>query len=152
MSVADRARYLAETTDLLRRHWPENRTVNIVCHGHSVPAGYFATPMVDSLNAYPHLLHAGLKQRFPFAVINVIVTAIGDENSESGKARFAEDVLCHRPDVITFDSYRLSVIGYRWGRTEHPPLQVRDRGSRVPRLCPGIPAQAGSSRRWLSCK
>jgi lysophospholipase L1-like esterase len=59
--------------------------------------------MVDTMNAYPNLLHVGLKHRFPFAVINVIVTAIGGENSESGSARFDRDVLCHRPDVITID-------------------------------------------------
>ncbi len=103
MSAADRASYLSEVCGLLRTHWPENRTVNIVCHGHSVPAGYFATPMVDTMNAYPHLLHAGLKQRFPFAVINVIVSAVGGENSESGANRFDRDVLCHRPDIITID-------------------------------------------------
>lgn len=83
MSIADRSSYLSDVCKALRTHWPANRTVNIVFHGHSVPAGYFATPMVDSMNAYPHLLHAGLKQRFPFAVLNVIVTAIGGEHSES---------------------------------------------------------------------
>ncbi len=103
MSLPDRNLYLAATGDVLRKHWPENRTTNIVCHGHSVPAGYFATPMVDTLNAYPHLLQVGLKHRFPFAVINVIVTAIGGENSQSGAARFSKDVLCHRPDLILID-------------------------------------------------
>ena len=103
MSIADRRTYLAETVQELKRQWPDNRTVNIVCHGHSVPAGYFAPPMVDALNAYPHLLHVGLKHRFRFAVLNVIVTAIGAENSESGAERFERDVLCHRPDVVTVD-------------------------------------------------
>ena len=103
MSIAEQSTYLSQITDTLKTHWPKNRTVNIVCHGHSVPAGYFATPMVDSMNAYPHLLHTGLKQRFPFAVINVIVTAIGGENSESGAGRFEKEVLCHRPDLITVD-------------------------------------------------
>jgi lysophospholipase L1-like esterase len=59
--------------------------------------------MVDSLNAYPHMLYVGLKHRFPFAVINIIVSAIGGENSTSGAARFEKDVLCHHPDVITID-------------------------------------------------
>lgn len=103
MSAADNTAYLNEITGIFMQHWPENRTVNIVCHGHSVPAGYFATPMVDTFNAYPHLLHVGLKERFPFAVINVIVTAIGGENSESGAVRFLDDVLCHQPDIITID-------------------------------------------------
>jgi len=76
---------------------------NIVCHGHSVPAGYFTTPLIDSLHAYPHLLFVGLKERFAHAALNVIVTAIGGENAESGAARFAADVLCHKPDVVTID-------------------------------------------------
>ncbi len=103
MSIADRKTYLSDIITILLSHWPENRTVNIVCHGHSVPAGYFATPLVDSFNAYPHLLHAGLKQRYPYAVINVIVTAIGGEESPKGSDRFQDEVLCHRPDVITID-------------------------------------------------
>ena len=65
--------------------------------------GYFQTPKVDSLNAYPHLLHRGLKERFPNAVINVIVTAIGGENSVAGAARFKRDVLSHRSDIVTLD-------------------------------------------------
>lgn len=103
MSIPDRACYLADIISILKRQWPDNRTVNIVCHGHSVPAGYFATPVVDTMNAYPHLLHVGLKQRFPLAVVNVIVTAIGGETSELGAARFCDEVLCHRPDVVTID-------------------------------------------------
>jgi len=96
-------RYLQTVTAELSRQWPQNRTVNIVCHGHSVPAGYFRTPVVDTFNAYPHLLHRGLKERFPHAVLNVIVTAIGGEDSESGAQRFERDVLALRPDVVTID-------------------------------------------------
>jgi lysophospholipase L1-like esterase len=95
--------YLGDILALLKKDWPDNRAVNIVCHGHSVPAGYFKTPVVDTMNAYPHLLHAGLNQRFPHAVINVIVTAIGGETSERGAARFEQEVLVHRPDVLTID-------------------------------------------------
>jgi len=103
MAVADLNRYLQDVTDIMRAHWPQNRAVNIVCHGHSVPAGYFATPVVDTFNAYPHLLHVALKHRFPFAVATVSVTAIGGENSASGAARFGTEVLCHRPDLVTID-------------------------------------------------
>lgn len=84
-------------------HWPDNNMVNIVCHGHSVPAGYFATPRVDTFNAYPHLLHRALNDRFPYAVVNVVVTGIGGENSAPGAERFERDVLCHRPRVVTID-------------------------------------------------
>lgn len=100
---AEPAGYLVEVIQPMEAAWPRNRTVNIVCHGHSVPAGYFNTPAVDTFNAYPHLLHRGLKDRFPHAVINVIVTAIGGEHSESGAARFERDVLTHQPSVLTID-------------------------------------------------
>lgn len=95
--------YLDPLLDELAAQWPNNRTVSIVCHGHSVPSGYFATPFVNTFEAYPHLLHRIIKERFPFAVVNVIVTGIGGEDSAQGAERFSEDVLCHKPDVVTID-------------------------------------------------
>lgn len=87
----------------LQKPWPQNQEFRIVCHGHSVPAGYFVTPIVDTFNAYPHLLHQALKQEFPKAVINVVVTAIGGENSVQGEHRFVEDVMSLKPRVVTID-------------------------------------------------
>jgi acyl-CoA thioesterase I len=101
--LADPATYLSNLVAELAKQWPGNRAVNLVCHGHSVPAGYFATPYVNTLEAYPQQVLAGIKERFPFAVVNVIVTAIGGENSEQGANRFESEVLCHRPDLITLD-------------------------------------------------
>ncbi len=95
--------YLSPVLDELALRWPDNRTINIVCHGHSVPSGYFATPFVNTFAAYPHLLHKMIKERFPYAVTNVIVTSIGGEHSVSGAERFEVDVLTHRPDVISID-------------------------------------------------
>ncbi len=95
--------YLKPIINELLAAWPNNRTVNIVCHGHSVPSGYFTTPYVNTMNAYPHLLHKILNERFPFAVTNVIVTAKGGENAVNGEKRFENDVLIHRPDVIVLD-------------------------------------------------
>ncbi len=103
MSVANPQDYLANITAILRNDTDDKRFLNIVCHGHSVPAGSFANPMVDTLNAYPHVLLEGLKHRFPFGIVNVIVTAIGGENSVSGARRFEAEVLCHLPRVITID-------------------------------------------------
>ena len=100
---ANQNTYLANVCVELTKCWPTNRTVTIVCHGHSVPAGYFKTPAVHTFDAYPYLLHRGLSERYPHAVINVIVTAIGGENSEQGAKRFQHDVLSLRPDVVTID-------------------------------------------------
>lgn len=80
--------YLQPVLDKLALQWPDNETVNLVCHGHSVPSGYFTTPFVNTFDAYPHLLHRMIKERFPFAVVNVIVTAIGGEHVASGAGRF----------------------------------------------------------------
>lgn len=102
-SVIDKQPYLSPILDLCKVKWPENRTINVVCHGHSVPSGYFKTPEVDSLQSYPNLLRIFLAKEFPHAVINVIVTGIGGESSDRGAARFATDVLNHKPDVITID-------------------------------------------------
>lgn len=95
--------YLKNVCFEMQKAWPKNRIINIVCHGHSVVAGYFQTPQVDSLGAYPNLLRESLSHRFPHAVCNVIVTAIGGENSEQGAGRFERDVLALRPDVVTID-------------------------------------------------
>lgn len=83
--------------------WPNNRTVNLVFHGHSVPSGYHRTPEVKPFESYPHLLYQKLKELHPHASINIIVTAIGGEDSISGEARFERDVLPHKPDVIFID-------------------------------------------------
>ena len=95
--------YLDPILNEMAEKWPNNRCINIVCHGHSVPAGYFATPFVDTFHAYPHLLHRMIKERFPFAVVNVIVTAIGGENAVQGAKRLDTDVLNHKPDVLIID-------------------------------------------------
>ncbi|WP_207513669.1 SGNH/GDSL hydrolase family protein [Longitalea luteola] len=95
--------YLKGIKEELKKKWPNNRTINLVFHGHSVPAGYFATPEVRTFDAYPYLVLQQLKQQYPFAVINVIVTSIGGENSAQGEKRFKRDVLTHKPDVLFID-------------------------------------------------
>ena len=95
--------YLKEIINELKKEWPANRTINLVFHGHSVPAGYFKTPVVNTLESYPFLLLKELKEIYPYAVINIINTSIGGENSISGAKRFESDVLIHKPDVLFID-------------------------------------------------
>jgi acyl-CoA thioesterase-1 len=101
--IADSSTYLAGVQSLLNAQWPNNRTVNIVFHGHSVPSGYAKTPIVNTLTAYPHLTLCNIKNHYPYAVVNVIVTGIGGEQSEQGARRFKKDVLILRPDVLFID-------------------------------------------------
>jgi len=99
----DPEEYLQDIKTELRKEWPDNRTINLVFHGHSVPAGFFKTPVVNTLDSYPYQVLAGLKAMYPTAVINIINTAIGGENSVSGEMRFKSEVLTHHPDVLFID-------------------------------------------------
>ena len=57
--------YLADVKDEMRKIWPESRTINLVFHGHSVPAGYWTNHEVHTLESYPHLVLKKLKEKFP---------------------------------------------------------------------------------------
>jgi lysophospholipase L1-like esterase len=128
--VADPRRYLLEFASEALRTYPDSHTLTIACHGHSVPAGYFATPLVDTFSAYPHQWHRRLKERFPSAVINVITTAIGGEDSERGAARFARDVLTLRPDLVTID-YGINDRGIGLSRARSAWHRMIDEASRA---------------------
>ncbi|MDB4918573.1 GDSL-type esterase/lipase family protein, partial [Mucilaginibacter sp.] len=95
--------YLSVIIKELQKKWPANRNVNLVFHGHSVPSGYFRTPNVNTFESYPFLLLRKLNEKYPYAVINIIKTCIGGENSEQGAKRFKKDVLNYKPDVIFID-------------------------------------------------
>jgi len=101
--IADPGNYLEDIKVELNEEWPRNRTVNLVFHGHSVPAGYYKTPLVNPFGAYPLMLLKALKELYPYAVINIINTSIGGENAVSGANRFDSDVLVHKPDVLFID-------------------------------------------------
>lgn len=95
--------YFAKIAEEAARLWPANRRITFVAHGHSVPAGYFKTPEIRTFNAYPSLFHQQLAAANPTAMFEMIVTAIGGEESDSGAKRFAEDVLSLKPDVVLID-------------------------------------------------
>lgn len=95
--------YLENICQALSKKWPENKTVNLVFHGHSVPSAYFNTPNVRTMQAYPNLVLQAVKEAYPYAVVNSITTAIGGENAVQGAKRFKRDVLSHRPDVLFID-------------------------------------------------
>ena len=101
--LADPSDYLTDIKTELKKEWPKNRTINLVFHGHSVPAGYFKTPLVNTFDSYPMQILKMVKEKYPFAVINIINTSIGGENSLSGEKRFDSTVLNHQPDVLFID-------------------------------------------------
>lgn len=108
--IASPSNYLKDIKVELAKKWPNNKTVNLVFHGHSVPAGYFKTPVVNTLDAYPFQVLKKIKEKYPFAVVNIINTSIGGENSVSGAHRFKAEVLIHNPDLLFLD-YALNDTG-----------------------------------------
>lgn len=101
--IADKRTYLKDLAASLRKGWPDYRPHYIICHGHSVVTGACAGTLVRPFDAYPHLWHRLLNVKYPTALISMIVTAIGGENSVQGAARFDADVLARRPDLVTID-------------------------------------------------
>ena len=95
--------YLDSINTELQKKWPDNKIINLVFHGHSVPAGYFKTPAIHTFQAYPILVLKKVTDSFPTASVNCIRTAIGGENSEKGAKRFHSTVLNHHPDVLFID-------------------------------------------------
>nr|WP_294900992.1 hypothetical protein [uncultured Pedobacter sp.] len=69
--------YLANVITELQKKWPNNRTINLVFHGHSVPSGYQHTPLITTFDSYPLLSLNLITEKYPFAVVNVIKTCIG---------------------------------------------------------------------------
>ena len=101
--IADKKVYLDTIKKELQKKWPNNNTINLVFHGHSVPAGYRTLGIVKPLESYPYQTLKRIKDEYPFAVVNVIVTAIGGENAKQGAERYEDEVLPHKPDVIFID-------------------------------------------------
>ena len=128
-AVANPASYLEDIKAGLSKEWPGNKTINLVFHGHSVPAGYFKTPIVNTLSSYPYLVLKALKEFYPYAVINIINTSIGGENSLSGDRRFKGEVLARKPDVLFIDyalndrGAGLQAAGKAWEKMIRKALQ-----------------------------
>jgi lysophospholipase L1-like esterase len=101
--VDSNKQYLAKLKLELAKKWPNNRTIKVVAHGHSVPTGYFRGGRVETFSAYPHLLHRKIAKSYPTAVVSMMPTGIGGENAPQGMLRFEEDVLALKPDVVTID-------------------------------------------------
>lgn len=101
--IAPANSYLDSLKQELKVKWPNNRTINLVFHGHSVPTGYTTRGVTDRLNAYPFLTLKKINNHYPYSVVNTITTSIGGEQSEQGAKRFKEEVLIYKPDVLFVD-------------------------------------------------
>lgn len=61
------------------------------------------TPAVHKRDAYPRQLEDALADAYPHAVLNVITSAVGGENSQQGRDRFQRGVLDLHPRVVLID-------------------------------------------------
>ena len=119
--IPEKSDYLKAEIIELNKIWPDNKTMNIVCHGHSLPCGYTANHVVRMRDAYPRLLQDMLCSRFPMAVLNMIITAVGGEGAINGVQRFEKEVLCHNPRILTIDYgrndmfYPVKEVEKAWG-------------------------------------
>jgi acyl-CoA thioesterase I len=95
--------YLNSIKKDLQLAWPNNHTINLVFHGHSVPTGYAANGITDRLNSYPFFTLKLINDHYPFSVVNIITTSIGGEQAEQGAKRFKSEVLNYKPDVLFID-------------------------------------------------
>jgi lysophospholipase L1-like esterase len=109
--------YFDEICQEMEVKWPNNRTINLVTHGHSVPTGYLTKGVVNRWESYPFQSLKLIKEHYPYAVINAITTSIGGEQSEQGALRMQSEVLVHRPDVLLID-YALNDRSIGMERTE----------------------------------
>ncbi|WP_052444656.1 SGNH/GDSL hydrolase family protein [Flammeovirga sp. OC4] len=137
--LVDEKNYIDDVKEELVKTWPNNRAINLVFHGHSVPAGYFNTPSVRTMEAYPNLVLGKVKEKYPYAVVNVIKTCIGGENSVRGAKRFEDDVLIHKPDVLFID-YALNDLSLDMKATykawESMIIKAKERNIKVILLTP----------------
>jgi acyl-CoA thioesterase-1 len=131
--------YLGGIKNELRKKWPGNRTINLVFHGHSVPSGYTHDTLVNTFDSYPYQLLQRLKERYPYAVINIILSSKGGETSIEGAKRLEADALAYRPDVVFID-YALNDITQPLGDVERAWQDMIDkakaRGIKVVLLTP----------------
>lgn len=117
VGLPDSSIYLSEVKKNLVTKFPKNRVINIIFHGHSVPSGYWSKQEVHGNESYPNLLLMKIRKAYPYAVVNVILTAMGGENAVKGEKRFLTDALVHHPDVIVID-YALNDIGLPLNQTK----------------------------------
>ena len=86
--------HLAAVQDKLE----QGGSVKIVCFGDSVTGLYYHT---GGRRAYTDLLALALRRSFPEASVTAINAGISGNDTRDALARITEDVLSHKPDLVT---------------------------------------------------
>jgi len=77
--------YLSAMRIELTKKWPGNRLYNLVFHGHSVVAGYFNTPKINTFQSYPMVVLKKLTEKQEKLHGKKFFLAHGDDLSEKDK-------------------------------------------------------------------
>ena len=96
------------------------RPVRIVCFGDSVTGVYYHT---GGERAYTDMLGIALRRLHPKADVSMINAGISGHTTANVLARIDEDVIAHRPDLVTVmfglnDMVKLPIEAYRKNLTE----------------------------------
>ncbi len=78
-----------------------SESVRYVALGDSITAGWLEHGILDSDVAYPAVLRRRLASVFPHAMLSVINSGLGGDNTEGALARLDRDVLRYDPHLVT---------------------------------------------------
>ncbi|MGQ0664599.1 MAG: SGNH/GDSL hydrolase family protein [Pseudomonadota bacterium] len=87
--------------DRLNEALAEGRLVHILAIGSSSTAGFGAS---SRRQTYPSQLEAELVRRYPKSRIDMVNKGIGGESTADMLARFARDVIAHKPDLVIWQT------------------------------------------------
>ena len=94
--------FRGEPQPLVLRKTPEklraDQKVKVVCLGDSVTGLYYHT---GGRRAYPEMLELALHMTYPRAEVTVVNAGISGNKTDDGLNRLAQDVLDHKPDLVT---------------------------------------------------
>lgn len=96
-------RYVARAVGALRKSsgMAGSESVRYVALGDSVTAGWLEHGVLDSEVAYPALFRKRLASLFPHAMVSVVNSGLGGENTEGAISRLERDVLRYEPHLVT---------------------------------------------------
>jgi acyl-CoA thioesterase I len=96
-------RHVSHTIAALRKStgMSGSESVRYVALGDSVTAGWLEHGVLDSDAAYPSLFRRRLAALYPHAMISVINSGLGGDNTEGVLARLERDCLSYRPHFVT---------------------------------------------------
>lgn len=102
-----------------------NRTVKVVCFGDSVTGIYYHT---GGRRAYTKLVQIALEKTQPRATVEAINAGISGNTTRDALARIEQDVLAHKPDLVTV------MFGLN-DMTRVPLGEYRDNLKKIIQLC-----------------